>query len=476
MTAPSRNLSRRTFMGGTALAGLYAAMPRPVRAEPGVVEYRLTTTPGKAQMIGPDVPETALWTYSGTVPGPLLRLRQGERLRVVVENRLSEATTVHWHGIRLPNNMDGVPHVTQDPIEPGQRFVYEFDVPDAGTYWYHPHMRSFEQVDRGLAGPMVIEEPAPIQVDRDIIWVLDDWRLNQKAQITDDFGSHRDMAHEGRIGNTVTINGKVPDSFALRAGERVRIRLINVANARTFQLKFEGHRPHIIALDGHPVTPHRAPGRRVKLGAAMRADIILDAGGKPGESFQVIDDWDSEAPYRLCRLVYTQDRPLRESPLDASMALAPNTMPEPDLGNAETHFVTMEGGAMGSLKHAVMDGKTVDLRHMMHNGKAWTINGVVSTGHVMEPMLTLQRGRTYILDMRNHTKFWHPMHFHGHAFRVIKRNGLPTVHREWLDTVLLERGEGAEVAFVADNPGDWMFHCHILEHQMGGMMGVIRVT
>jgi FtsP/CotA-like multicopper oxidase with cupredoxin domain len=94
----------------------------------------------------------------------------------------------------------------------------------------------------------------------------------------------------------------------------------------------------------------------------------------------------------------------------------------------------------------------------------------------MEPMLTLQRGKSYILDIRNHTRFAHPMHIHGHAYRVITRNGLPNPHREWLDTVLLERGEAAEVAFVADNPGDWMFHCHILEHQMGGMMGIIRVT
>lgn len=476
MARPQGHLTRRHFLGLSAAGGLYAAMPKVARAQSGVVEYRLTATPGKARLIKPDIPETDLWTFSGTVPGPLLRLKQGERLRVLVENRLSEATTVHWHGIRLPNNMDGVPHVTQPPIEPGQTFTYEFDVPDAGTYWYHPHLRSFEQVDRGLAGPLIIDEPDPIRVDRDIVWVLDDWRLDKNAQITDDFAHPHDMSHAGRIGNTVTINGLVPENFAIRAGERIRLRLINVANARAFRLKFEGHKPTIVALDGHPVKPHAAPGGRVTLGAAMRADIVLDASGKPGETFQVVDDYYGEGAYRLVRLAYSDERPLRESPLDAPVALAANPLPEPKLENAEKHFVTLEGGMMGSLKNATMDGRQVDLREMMHNGKAWIINGVVSTGHVMDPMLTLERGKSYILDIRNHTRFAHPMHIHGHAYRVITRNGLPTTHREWLDTVLLERGEAAEVAFVADNPGDWMFHCHILEHQMGGMMGIIRVT
>ena len=121
-----------------------------------------------------------------------MRVRQGERLRITVENRLAEETTVHWHGLRVPNAMDGVPHLTQPPIAPGASFVYEFDVPDAGTYWYHPHQRSFEQVGRGLYGPLIVEEREPIEVDRDVTWVLDDWRLLPDAQISDDFGNMMD--------------------------------------------------------------------------------------------------------------------------------------------------------------------------------------------------------------------------------------------------------------------------------------------
>jgi FtsP/CotA-like multicopper oxidase with cupredoxin domain len=184
-----------------------------------------------------------VWAYNAIVPGPEIRVRQGERARVVVENRLAEETTVHFHGIRLPNAMDGVPHLTQPPIAPGGTFTYELPVPDAGTYWYHPHVNSAVQLGRGLSGPFIVEEREPIPVDRDVVWMLSDWRLLPNAQIRGDFGNLHDMAHNGRIGETVTINGRVPDTFVVRGGERIRLRLINAANARVFALKLTGHRP-----------------------------------------------------------------------------------------------------------------------------------------------------------------------------------------------------------------------------------------
>ena len=163
--------------------------------------------------------------------------------------------------------------------EPGERFVYEFDAVDAGTFWYHPHQRSFEQVGRGLYGPLIVEEPEPVRVDRDVTWVLGDWRLTKSGAISEDFGNRHDIHHNGRVGNTVTINGRVPDSFAVRKGERIRLRLINAANARIFSLDFAGHEPIVIALDGQPVTPHAPDGGRVVLGPAMRVDLIIDMTG-----------------------------------------------------------------------------------------------------------------------------------------------------------------------------------------------------
>jgi FtsP/CotA-like multicopper oxidase with cupredoxin domain len=475
-TSVSPAFSRRSFLLSVGASAAAATLPlRPGRAGSGKVQ-RLVARLGRTHLVGSDYPETAVWTYNDTVPGPEIRVRQGERLEVVVENRLEEETTVHWHGLRVPNAMDGVPHLTQPPIAPGATFVYAFDVPDAGTYWYHPHQRSFEQVGRGLYGPLIVEERDPIRVDRDITWVLDDWRLLQDAQIAGDFGNLHDSSHNGRIGNTVTINGQIQETFAVRAGERVRLRLINAANARIFGLEFHGHRPRLIALDGQPVEPHEPEGGRVVLGPAMRVDLVLDMSGGPGERFAVVDSFYRGLEYRVLDLAYEDGAPLREHLLDAPVGLAANTMPEPDLAAAERHEMTFSGGMMGGMTMAMMGGRRVDMRAMMQGGMAWAINDVVATDHVMEPLLTLRRGRSHVLAMHNHTAWHHPMHLHGHAFRVIARNGRPTRHQEWQDTVLMVPHEGVDIAFVADNPGDWMFHCHILEHQAAGMMGVIRVA
>ncbi|MPY71706.1 MAG: multicopper oxidase domain-containing protein, partial [Alphaproteobacteria bacterium] len=157
---------------------------------------------------------------------------------------------------------------------------------------------------------------------------------------------------------------------------------------------------------------------------------------------------------------------------------------EPDLAAPVRHDVMFNGGMMGGMVMQQMGGSMGQgmtggmgaMMGMMHSGKIWFVNGVAAEGHVMDPMLTLERGRTHVIAMTNATAWHHPIHLHGHSFRVISRNGKPTRHREWQDTVLMAPRERVEIALVADNPGDWMFHCHILEHQAGGMMGVIRVA
>jgi FtsP/CotA-like multicopper oxidase with cupredoxin domain len=239
------------------------------------------------------------------VPGPEIHLRQGARLRVVVENRLPEDTTVHWHGVRVPNAMDGAPAVTEPSIQPGASFTYEFIVPDASTYWYHPHAHSAEQVGRGLMGAFIVEEPEPLPVDRDIVWVLGDWRLTQDAAIAGGFDNPKEMSMAGRVGNTVTINGQVPDCMSVRSGERVRLRLINAAPARIFGLEFKAHRPIVIALDGQPIEPHAPEGGRVVLGPAMWTDLVLDMTGEPGRSTSVIDTFYEGLSYKLIDLAYT---------------------------------------------------------------------------------------------------------------------------------------------------------------------------
>lgn len=474
-------VTRRTLLAATAATLAGAMLPvrssRAARA-PALHEIRLRTAAGRVRLVPEPYGETPVWCYNGRVPGPELRVRQGDRLRVIVENGLDAETTVHWHGLRVPNAMDGVPHLTQPPIGPGARFVYTFDAVDAGTFWYHPHARSLEQVERGLYGALIVEEPEPIRVDRDVTWVLDDWRLTRTAEIGEDFGNLHDMSHGGRIGNTVTINGRIPETFPVRRGERIRLRLVNAANARIFGLDFTGHAPIVIALDGQPVTPHAPEGGLVVLGPAMRADLVLDMTGAPGHRVSVLDRFYAGNAYRLVDLAYA-DAPLRDRVPDWPVALPANPVPEPDLATAVRHEVVFTGGMMGGMvmqEMAGLDGAVVPTIDMMRAGRMWLLNGVAAEGHVMAPMLTLERGRSCVLAMTNATAWHHPMHLHGHAFRVIARNGRPTRHREWQDTVLVAPRERVEIAFVADNPGDWMFHCHVLEHQAGGMMGIIRVT
>ncbi len=472
-------LSRRQLLltCGSALAT--ANLTTGSAANPSQRNFKLAIgTNSRVQLAPSPHPQTRVWAYNGKVPGPEIRVRQGDRLRIDVTNGLAEETTVHWHGLRVPVAMDGVPHLTQKPIKAdGGKFTYEFDVPDAGTYWYHPHQRSFEQVGRGLYGPLIIEEREPIEVDRDVTWVLDDWRLKQDAQIAADFGNRRDASHNGRVGNTVTINGRIPETFKVRRGERVRLRLINAANARIFAAQFAGHEPWIIALDGQPVAPHKAPDGLVVLGPAMRVDLIIDMTGNPGDRHTITDPFYRRLEYRLSDLVYDQ-APLRHNPPEGSIELAANTMPDPDMQSAERHEVRFNGGMMGGMMMGRGNGSggMMDMRKMMRSGKMWLINGVAATGHVMDPFLTLQKDHSYVLDMHNDTAWHHPIHLHGHSFRVISRNGSPTTNREWQDTVLMAPRDRVEIAFVADNPGDWMFHCHILEHQAAGMMGVIRVS
>ena len=418
---------------------------------------RLRLAGAQQSLVGGTYPATDVWAYNGTVPGPELRFKQGERLRVEIQNSLPVGTTVHWHGLRVPNAMDGVPGVTQPPIAAnGGRFSYEFDLPDAGTYWYHPHVSGPEQVSRGLYGALVVEEREPPEADRDLVWVLSDWELDREARLDEEFANPMAASHDGRIGNTVTVNGRVPDRFAVRSGERIRLRLINASSARIYGLVFEGHAPNVIAFDGQPVAPHAAA--RVVLGPGMRADLMLDCVAKPGSRHRVIDGFYRRNAYELLKLEYRDESPLRSSFSPLRM-LRPNPLASPDLNKAVRHRIVFGGGAMGALPSQTQ-----------HKGMFWTVNGKPVPEHAHhEILLNLKRGSSYVLELVNDTAWHHPIHLHGHVFRILPGD-------RWGDTVLLEPKTRAEIALVADNPGDWVLHCHVLEHQASGMMALVRVA
>jgi FtsP/CotA-like multicopper oxidase with cupredoxin domain len=470
MRAPA--LTRRGLLG--AAAALTALGP--VRVVAGVREMTLRAGPARVRIAPAPHPETTVWAYGGTAPGPVIRARQGERLRIHVENALAEPTTVHWHGLRVPNAMDGAPYAGVPPIAPGESFTYEFDLLDAGTFWYHPHIRSHEQVDRGLSGALIVEEAAPPAVDRELVWLLDDWRLMQDAAIADDFGHPHDLTHSGRLGNTVTINGAVPSVITLRPGERVRLRLINAANARFFALDFGALAPLIVALDGHGVEPHAPEGGLVTLGPAQRVDLLIDVVGREGSRIEVVDRFYARDAYRLVDLVMGSS--LRDATPDQPFTLAPNPLLEPDLATAVRHDVLFTGGAMGAMAAARMGVAPPEgggMMGMRPDGAAWLINGRAAMAHDHDPLFSLGLGESCVIAMANATAWPHPIHLHGHTFRVLTRDGRPTARREWRDTVVIAPQERIEIGFVADNPGDWMFHCHVLEHQAAGMMGLVSV-
>jgi FtsP/CotA-like multicopper oxidase with cupredoxin domain len=463
-------LSRRSLLLGAASAAFTAAVPGIANDSASAKEFTLTATPGRWPLVGRSHPDTDVWCYNGRVPGPDLRVRQGEAIRITVENKLAEETTIHWHGIRLPIGMDGVPGVSQAPIRPGERFIYEFTPPDAGTFWYHPHADSLQQLGRGLAGVLIVEEPAPVAVDRDVIWMLADWRLTSGAQISSGFGNHMDAGMSGRIGNTVTLNGAVSAAERVRTGERVRLRLINSSLARIMALRIEGHRPIIVAIDGQPCDPHEPEGGRILIGPAMRIDAVLDMQSQPGRRYRVVDDFYEDLAYWLTELAYDEAPSVRSRPPDSPLVLPRNPLLEPDVANAERQDIILQGGMMGGMGMG-MSG--------MFGGAIWAINGKSMTGdgHAgMPPLLSLHLGRSYILRIRNETAWWHPMHLHGHSFRVLSRNDTAVPHHEWADTLLIPPRETADIAFVADNPGDWMLHCHVADHQASGMMTVLRIA
>ena len=473
MTYPRHPISRRTFLGASAsfaalapTTGAWASMPK---------TFQLTPAPTTIDLVGSKHPKTAVWAYSGTVPGPMIRAVQGDLVQIAVSNGLTEKTTVHWHGLRIPNAMDGVPDLTQRPIDKGENFLYDFELPDAGTYWYHPHVRTSEQQGRGLYGAFIIEEKNPPKVDRDITWVLDDWRLTNEAAIAEPFNHMMDLSHGGRIGNSVTVNGKLLDTLPVRFGERIRLRIINTANARIFGLMFDGHDPQIVALDGHPVQPHAPKDSKIILGPGQRADVIIDFTADPAKQHPIRDAYYARSAYELGPVVYAKE-PLRKKPLGTPVTLPPNPLAKPDLNAPGRHEIVISGGAMGRMREATYKGQAMGIRDLVGVGKIWALNGIAAHGSVMPPMFTLKKNQTYIITMRNDTQWVHPMHFHGYAFQIRTRNGKPEPYTPWVDTVLLGPNESAEVVLVADNPGDWLYHCHILEHHAAGMSGVIRVT
>lgn len=395
---------------------------------------------------------TRVWAYNGAVPGPVIRIKLGDSLKLTLRNNLPQPTTIHWHGVRVPNAMDGVPGVTQPPIKPGESFTYEFTPKDAGTFWFHPHVNAAEQIERGLQGVLIVEDPAEPRYSQDLVWVLDDWLLEKGAKIHAQFVTGHDLMHDGRWGNVLTVNGKYQPGIAVKAGERLRIRMVNTANGRVFAPEFPGLAPTVIAVDGMPVKEpfplqefFAAPGNRIDI------DIVIPKTAA-GKSFAVTDNFGGTAK----PLAFLQVEPRTVAKTPVFPAPKAKHFPNWDAALAapiarEFHLNAARGGPYGIIW-------SID-NHSSHDGR----------------LFDLQANRFQRLRISNKSYRLHPMHLHGQFFKLLAVDGRPAHENFWRDTVLIGPQESLDIGLVPIDKGTWAFHCHILEHAEAGMMSALGV-
>jgi len=239
-----------------------------------IKEFTLTAKESQIELL--DGYKTTVWSYNGSVPGPELRVQKGDTVRVRFQNNLPQETTIHWHGVRVPNAMDGVSGVTQDSVQPGDSFLYEFTPKDAGTFWFHPHVRTSEQIERGLYGLLIVEDPDDPIYSQDIAMVVDDWRLLEDGVVDPRFNTGHDLVHDGRWGSVVTVNSSRDYGIRARPGERLRLRFVNTSNGRVYKLDFGELEGVAIAVDGMKVgRAFSANGFELAPGNRLDVDVTI---------------------------------------------------------------------------------------------------------------------------------------------------------------------------------------------------------
>ena len=422
------------------------ALPENSTADGTLRAFDLVADEAEVELI--DGKRLRVWAYNGQVPGPTLRIRLGDTLRVHFTNKLPQETTIHWHGVRVPNAMDGVPHATQPPVAPGGTFVYEFTPKDAGTFWFHPHVRSSEQVERGLYGLLIVEDKQPPPFSREVTWILDDWLLGPDGQIFEKFNTPHDLSHDGRWGNAITINGRTDETLTVATGERIRLRLLNASNGRIYAPDFGGLEAKVIAVDGlYARVP--SPLGRFELAPGNRLDLDITVTGG-GRSLIVTDRFSG----RTNRLAEINVDGVARTP----------EFPSP----ARAHVPAWARGLSMPVTHEFR----LDARQGGPLGIEWTFDG---KAHQHEPVLALERGKWVRLRFVNASARLHPIHLHGMFFKVLARNSDPVDEPFWRDTVLIHGRESIDIAVIPLDPGNWMMHCHILEHAEAGMMTMLAV-
>src|SRR5215472_106374 len=458
-----------TYVGtGTASAGMPAAysVAPAVSGQPSTSVDLLTAPPGDepvrtftltarvARVDGRDA-----WTYDGSVPGPELRVVQGDRLRVTLVNHLPASTTIHWHGVPgLPNAEDGVAGITQQAVPPGHSMTYEFVVDSPGTYWYHSHQNTGNQITRGLFGALVVEPRSGPTEDRDYTVVL----------------------HNG-LGGGVAVNGTSDLHLAARPGETVRLRVVNAVapgmDGTPEAPVLVGAPYRIVALDGRDVNdPQQLGPQRVAIGMGQRADIVFTM---PASGAVRLVDTESQSHSSgvqgaIAALAGAARLPavtIGDGPLPA--AAHPDALPAFD----PLHYGAPASDPVAAARADASYPIVLTEQPGFHSGSIQLVHEINGAASPNVPPIVVREGQVVRLHIVNETAEYHPMHLHGHTMSVLSRDGQPDAGSPVrLDTVLIGPHETWDVAFLADNPGLWMFHCHVLLHASFGLTMSIDYT
>ena len=393
---------------------------------------------------------TRAWTFNGRVPGPVIEASVGDVLEVRLTNRLPEPTTLHWHGLRVPAAMDGTDMV-QRPIEPGATFTYRFKLPDAGTFWYHPHSHETVQMERGLYGAIIVRGHEEPTLDADRVLVIDDVKLDRDAQIEPPHGWVE--RHNGREGSTRLLNGRSEPELIMAAGQVERWRIVNSASARYVRLSIGGRPFRIIGTDGGLI-PSPVTATEVLIATADRVELAVG----PFSAGDVLEV--ESLAYNRRSITFPKTErfaTVRVGPLAPSRARLPETLRRieplvtgPVTPNREVHL-SVKVGIRG------MDFLVNKEKH--HRDRPVTV------------------GELQVWDIINDSMMDHPYHLHGFFFQVLSVNDEPPAFLSWEDTVNVPPRSRVRIAWMPDDrPGEWMYHCHIIEHHEAGMMAHFRVV
>jgi FtsP/CotA-like multicopper oxidase with cupredoxin domain len=372
--------------------------------------------------------------------------------------------------VRNRNAMDGVGGVTQEPIKPGDSFIYEFTPPDAGTFLIRPLVvgGSSEPSGRGIAGMLIVEEPFPPAVEQDLALLLQDWRLDEAGALQP-FGQVAFAAAAGRLGSVVTLNGRpIPLNLEARPGSRLRLRLANACNARSLRIRFDGLKAYVAAVDGQPTDTFEPLKATLPLAPGTRYDLLLDLPAQAGSAGAITALIGQGLP--LATLTASGE-PVPQAGRAAIGSIPENKrLPsEIRLQNALRRDLVLTGG--------VRSDKTKPGTETPYSGdpaKVWQVNGASGAAGA-PPLFSVKRGGVVVLAIRNDTGFIQSLHLHGHVFRLLHQlfDGWEPY---WLDTVQIPEGRSAQIAFVADNPGRWLLGATVLERFDTGLWTSFEVS